>query len=307
MSNPNEIPWSDPEKLFLLTEILKDARISHDFLLSIIVDLKIEPRWTEIPLPPGRSVRSCQNAFQTLLNTSAATTLMPFGQPGQPGLTGMVPPPSGRKRALPAKDPATPGNRALQPRPTAFATLNGDQSVLMQPSPGDGDAIQPPKKKRGRPSRAEVEARAAAAAARGEVYPPVKSPRTPKPAARPAERRSLAGHEDLSHLAGMGTMVGVPGAATTPAGVSTVLTPGSTGKRRRGRPTKAEAEAKRVIAEAGLVPPHDGPATMGPPDHHMDDPGDVTRLVGGPDVTGGPGPTGEVGMPSSMEQSSGTL
>ncbi len=234
---------------------------------------------------------------------------MPFAQPAQPGLPGMVAPTSGRKRALPAKDPATPGNRALQPRPTAFATLNGDPSALLQPSPGDGEPVQPPKKKRGRPSRAEVEARQAAAAARGEVYPPAKSPRTPKPA-RPAERRSLAGHEDLSHLAaGMGTMTGLPVTATTttPAGASTAVTPGSTGKRRRGRPTKAEAEAKRVIAEAGLVPPHDGPTTMGPPDHHhMDDPSDVTPLVGGPDVTG-TGPSGDVPMSGSMEQSSATL
>ena len=44
----------DGAQVFLLTEILKDAPISSDVLLSLVTQSNIEPRWEEIPLPPGR-------------------------------------------------------------------------------------------------------------------------------------------------------------------------------------------------------------------------------------------------------------
>ena len=233
----------------------------------------------------GRSVRSCQNTFQTLVaggSQSSPTAPIPtaFAPAVQPSMTAAG---IGRKRALPGNDTTTSATRTLQPRPTVFGALNGDQAAAMHASSGH-DLAQPPKKKRGRPSRAEMEARAAAAALRGELYPPAKSPRTPKPA-RPADRRSLAGHEDLSSLtAGLSTVASTAAAPSMPAA------PGSTGKRRRGRPTKEEAENKRMLREAGIAAeaaaaaaaaaaPQDQDQTIGPAN-------DDEMADAGPDVAG---------------------
>ncbi|KAI9758280.1 MAG: hypothetical protein M1815_003482 [Lichina confinis] len=277
MANANEIPWSQPEKVFLLTEILKDAQIPPEILLNIISELKIEPRWSEIPLPPGRSLRSCQMTFQSFWTGSAHPSLglhhSGFAHTGSPNV---IITSSGRKR----KEPTA---RTLQPRPSAYGALNGDPSAVLQPTPGD-DAGQPPRKKRGRPSRAEAEARAAAAAARGETYPPSKSPRTPKSAKGPGRKPT--------------------GAQEMPAQVAATATPAFPVplKKRRGRPTKAEADAKRMLTEAGFLDaPNDSStlATMGggPDEDAAADADAVTGLVGdGQDVTG-PGGIVDGGVP----------
>ncbi|KAI9776668.1 MAG: hypothetical protein M1816_005159 [Peltula sp. TS41687] len=259
MAASTEAPWSEAEKVLLLTEILKDARISSTALLGIITGANVEPRWNDIPLPPGRSLRSCQTVFHTLQTlhprTSPGQLLQsPFTHPTQTGFAGAT---GSRKRgAATFKEPSTSATRALQPRPATFGSLNGEQTAIMQASPGEGGAVEPPRKKRGRPSRAEMEARqqaAAAAAARGDVYPPAKSPRTPK-TAKAAERRSLGGNLDMTgfspSLMPTATMVVATPSVSLggPPGLA-----GSTGKRRRGRPTKAETEAKRALLEAAAA------------------------------------------------------
>lgn len=186
------------------------------------------------------------------------------------GPPAMVAPTSGRKR----KEPAS---RTLQPRPSAaFHALNGDQSSLLQMTPGS-EAGQPPRKKRGRPSRAEIEARAAAAAARGEPYPPVKTPRTPK-AAKKAGRASVG--------------AGAAADASDPA----VAAAGSVVKKRRGRPTKAELEAKSRLTQAGFLNVPDNQAGAGQAMQDMDEDAaaDTDAAVAGlveetPDMSGGAG------------------
>ena len=67
--------------------------------------------------------------------------------------------------------------RILQPRPTSFAPVNGQDLIVPQSEGGDGR----PRKKRGRPSKLEHEQRVQEALARGEVYPPPKKNKTPRP------------------------------------------------------------------------------------------------------------------------------
>lgn len=155
--------------------------------------------------------------------------------------------PNPRKRPLPAaNDQSTPGGRALQPRPPAFSSINGQQtsSPYQASSPAD-DPNQPAKKKRGRPSKAEMELRAAAAAAKGEPYPP------PKPV-KAAQGIQLPGKMYSAPAAGVTGTTGA-GEMTSPGGpASSPGEPGSA-KKRRGRPTKEEAHAKRLLLEAAAV------------------------------------------------------
>lgn len=89
---------------------------------------------------------------------------------------------------------------------------------------------EPPKKKRGRPSKAEQEIRAAQAAERGETYPPPKKVKTP--------RSSMAG--------------GAPIAVMTTTPTTEAPSPGmtSTDKRKRGRPGKTHPEGSKSSLEA---------------------------------------------------------
>ncbi|KAJ5953468.1 hypothetical protein N7454_000364 [Penicillium verhagenii] len=53
MSNPSDRPWTEGEKYFLLTEILKKAGIPSSYLVRMIHEHRIQPSWDHIPLPPG--------------------------------------------------------------------------------------------------------------------------------------------------------------------------------------------------------------------------------------------------------------
>ena len=119
--------------------------------------------------------------------------------------------------------------RSIQPRPSAFAPVN----LPGQTSPAQGGERQG--KKRGRPSKIEHEQRVREAEARGEVYPPPKKIRTPRPSM-----------EGASVPVGAGLSVG--GAAP----MAVMFTPNRTGppdassvtsSRKKKRPEKAPADA----------------------------------------------------------------
>ena len=114
--------------------------------------------------------------------------------------------------------------RTIQPRPVAFASVNGQEATTTL------ESDEPPKKKRGRPSKAEQEIRAARAAERGEIYPPPKKVKTPRP--------SVEG--------------GAPVAVMTTPPTTEAPSPGmsSTDKRKRGRPGKVQPEASKLSLEA---------------------------------------------------------
>lgn len=93
------------------------------------------------------------------------------------------------------------------------------------------ESDEPPKKKRGRPSKAEQEIRAARAAERGEIYPPPKKVKTPRPS-----------------MEGRGAPVAVMATPPTTEAPSPAVI--STEKRKRGRPAKAQPEASKLSLEA---------------------------------------------------------
>ncbi|KAK7534013.1 uncharacterized protein J3D65DRAFT_467348 [Phyllosticta citribraziliensis] len=189
MEPSRDIPWAEHEKVYLLAEIMKAAPVSSETLFQFIRNAGIQPKWAEIALPQGRSLRQCQMAFQELSaqysttdprsSASAGPIHYPHPQhqppqqpPQQPSVYA-VPADVSRKRPL-APDISTPQGRLLQPRPpnTYPSDVLSRPAYAMSPSIGEG------KKRRGRPTKAEAQARAAEAAARGEPYPPPKSKRS---------------------------------------------------------------------------------------------------------------------------------
>ncbi|KAI9799708.1 MAG: hypothetical protein M1825_004443 [Sarcosagium campestre] len=256
MADYGERPWSESEKIYLLAEILKGAGLRTEILLNFINVEGIEPRWEDTPLPHGRSLRSCQNAFHGLraLHSASAYTAVTSAAPSplsyQAVASEQINP---RKRPLSIKEQSSPAGRTLQPRPPAFSPLNGP---VYQPVPAE-DLSQPPKKKRGRPSKAEAEFRAAEAAARGEPYPPRRSPKTPK---RPKQADTAVASMSVEDLA-PGIVAGATATPATPAEaqVSNTTVPattetGSGVKRKRPQHSESEADQTHVPVVEALRP-----------------------------------------------------
>ncbi|OJD24330.1 hypothetical protein ACJ73_04308 [Blastomyces percursus] len=176
MSNPPDI-WKDDEKVELLTEILKQAKIPPGYLYTMIQDHGIRPAFMEIPLPPGRSLMSCQNAYSHM-----AQEYSHMLQPRQSPYGSSAPfqiSPGDRKRPLhPLQTDKPPtGHRAIQPKPTPPGRYPSTDILRPQQLPPsvDNSSFNERPRKRGRPSKLEAQRRnQAVAQARGEMYPPVK-------------------------------------------------------------------------------------------------------------------------------------
>ncbi|KAL1959012.1 hypothetical protein VTO42DRAFT_3253 [Malbranchea cinnamomea] len=181
MSSLPEKSWTEEEKRFLLTEILKGAGISSAYLFSIIKELRISPNWMEIPLPPGRSLKACQNAFQVMEREYAHNQQRSGFRPIAP----LHSSPGTRKRPLADlhSPQATSMPRAIQPKPPnvidPFPPSESRPPVAIPriTDPPTGE----PRKKRGRPSKAELQRRAQATQKLGETYstPAMLSQRRP--------------------------------------------------------------------------------------------------------------------------------
>ncbi|KAK5141674.1 hypothetical protein LTR04_002515 [Oleoguttula sp. CCFEE 6159] len=203
----------------LLTEIIKAANVSSDFLMRIIGEAQISPNWAEIPLPAASSPQS---------RSRPAKAQIPAFEPS-------------RKRPLSLAFDAptlTPTNRTIHPRPTASGLSDSAYSAESQP-----------KRKRGRPTNEEKQARAAAAAAaaagavRGEDYAPPKGG-PPSPLAAGLESATRGAAPDHASAA-----------AAIPALLSAVETGSetSTGQKKRGRPSKADIAARNAVATAAAA------------------------------------------------------
>ncbi|RAL10093.1 putative AT DNA binding protein [Aspergillus homomorphus CBS 101889] len=180
MSNSAERLWNEEEKYMLLTEILKKARVPSSHLVKIIRDFGITPSWADIPLPPGRSLNSCQMAFYNMcqhfqLTVNPGRGPVPHAHDSAPPATAPLDAGALRKRPLFPLDKGIRPHRAIQPRPaisTASYSSESGASALLSPSSENITVRGEPPRKRGRPSKAESERRKAAAEARGETYPP---------------------------------------------------------------------------------------------------------------------------------------
>lgn len=117
-------------------------------------------------------------------------------------------------------------DRIIQPRTSEFSAVNETYHSPLHPvAPTSGG--EPPKKKRGRPSKAEYEVRVAEYAARGESYP---APRKSKASRHSAETQAL-----LTPTTKTETIDNRP--ASTLATMET-SEPGSPPGKRRARPNK---------------------------------------------------------------------
>ncbi|KAK7546200.1 hypothetical protein IWX49DRAFT_607106 [Phyllosticta citricarpa] len=259
MEPSRDIPWAEHEKVYLLAEIMKAAPVSSETLFQFIRNAGIQPKWAEIALPQGRSLRQCQMAFQELLAQYSATDPrssasagpihfphpqhQPSQQPPQQPPVYAVPADVSRKRPL-APDISTPQGRLLQPRPpnTYHSDVLSRPSYTISPSMGEG------KKRRGRPTKAEAQARAAEAAARGEPYPPPKSKRSS------LATMSSGSPGDKPSSGSPGTPAsGVPAAAprSDQMSVSMVMSApaGAAGERRSAAEFEAESLGRKSLTE----------------------------------------------------------
>lgn len=133
------------------------------------------------------------------------------------------------------KRPASGGNipsaidRMIQPQqPSNFASVNPSSDPATDQGATDSLSGGPPKKKRGRPSKAEYEAKVAEAAARGEEYhPPPKRKKTPRP--------SLQGAPN-------------PGMVTPSVTDISAVGEGSIGKKNARKPTAVFEEASSLTS-----------------------------------------------------------
>lgn len=159
-------PWSEEEKKFLLSEILKGA-VSSAYLFSIIKENRITPNWMEFPLPPGRSGNACAEAFKQMETEYAHPQHRPsFPGPIAPMST------TGRKRPLADvhSPQASPLPRAIQPKPPNSFDRYVPAPVAI-PRLAETPAPEKHKKRRGRPTKAETERRRMARQNPGEQYP----------------------------------------------------------------------------------------------------------------------------------------
>ncbi|KAK6437342.1 hypothetical protein LTR95_006467 [Oleoguttula sp. CCFEE 5521] len=227
--------FSNDEKNYLLAEIIKCASISSTNLLNVVMANQIQPRWEDMPLPPGRSLNACRFAFEELKR--AAHSPLSQNVPHTP----LSAPIGGSLKRPWGSDAAPP--RAIMPKLTSTSGM----SLPPQMSSQIGQA-QPPKRKRGRPPKnpppAQLES-AALAASIGTVGPayaprealqytaPLPSMQTSYPSgpSAPDPRASLPPPQ----------RVPISGMISTPTGQKTSSnSSSSSGKRRRGRSMRLE-------------------------------------------------------------------
>lgn len=176
----------------------------------------------------GRSVSSCILVWQHLQATAQAR----FTAPVQPMVAFEQPSPhnaSKPKKRRPASGENIPSavDRMIQPQqPFNFSSVNTPSDPTTDPGATASVSGRPPKKKRGRPSKAEHEAKVAEAAARGEEYqPPSKRKKTSRPSQQGAPNAGM-----------VMTDVGAAGE-------------GSTGKKKAQKPKAASEVASSLASE----------------------------------------------------------
>ncbi|KAF2084686.1 hypothetical protein K490DRAFT_75643 [Saccharata proteae CBS 121410] len=257
MEPTRDIPWAEHEKVYLLAEIIKAAPLSSDTLFQIVRNAGIHPKWTEIALPHGRSLRQCQIAFQDLA-TSASGDPRSSGPVQYPQPMYAPPVEIPKKRAYP-QEMSTPAGRLIQPRPanTYPADMMTGPTYIMSPTMGESSN----KKRRGRPTKAEAQARAAEAAARGEPYPPPKA----------VKRSSLhAGSDSLGAPTGPASMPTVMSTSSGPSSSSSIQksprppelgAPVQTYREER-ESTRGDPTPPRLLIHPSPKPLHEPPPTL---------------------------------------------
>lgn len=247
MEPAREPAWAEHEKVYLLAEILKASPVPTHVLYGLLRDYNVQPRWNDIALPHGRSLRSCQVAYNDIATTSTSST------------TDYRRPPPPAPVIYPGPGPEVPKKRPLQPDPAGTPTASIGR--LLQPRPPHpfpdqflsgpvytaamSPVAEPAnKKKRGRPTKAEAQQRAQEAAARGEVYPPPRKSRQSVSSNEQQQQQSQSQSEMAPQMQTPPGPAGPPPAsATTPQQTQAELPQeGSSGKKKRVKPPALELE-----------------------------------------------------------------
>lgn len=204
-----------------------------------------------IDISVGRSLNQCNATYDEMMRSVRPAGLMRSTSGRESG------PATGVKRPFVPEAAASYRGRVIQPRPEGA------------PFTSTSDPAEPPKKKRGRPTKAEAEERRQAALARGEPYPPPRrasvltalaapsslssvpeAPGTalpPRPApTRPPSVAAAAAQAALG-VASRGLQTPPPPSLEQPSSES------SSGRRRRGRPAGPEEEARRAQESAVTI------------------------------------------------------
>ncbi|KXT05880.1 hypothetical protein AC578_345 [Pseudocercospora eumusae] len=292
---PPEQPWSNHEKVlcfpttasipayeniltwfqnYLLAEIIKNANLHPHVLFDVLRSYNIQPRWEEIPLPPGRSLNSSRYAFDALrASLQMGTPIAPHTP--TPLSTG----PTALKRGLPyegpsysAGAPGPGGGRAIMPKlqPSSAPTIYAHQSQSSEP---------PIKRKRGRPTKAEALRKAETAGATSQTPGapgPTSGPRmVTQASSQPTESSpgpATTATEEVKPALPTATTMAIAAMLTPtarePQSASNSHSSSSSGKRRRARSTKSEQESPVTRGSASRQQEYDSPYARagGPPD-----------------------------------------
>lgn len=194
----------------------------------------------------GRTLNQCRGIYDEMMRTPRGTSLM-----RSTSIREFGPPNTAMKRPF-NDEVANYGGRIIQPRP--------EGAPLVSPN----EPTEPPKKKRGRPTKAEAEERRQAAVARGESYPmprrastvtagPSSAPVLPRPASVAAAQAAL----------GVAPRI-VRATPPPPPPPEPTSSESSATKRRRGRPAMTEEEGRRAQETFTLA--RSGPGSSRYPD-----------------------------------------
>ncbi|KAM0710790.1 hypothetical protein Q7P35_001528 [Cladosporium inversicolor] len=168
MAGSREPVFTNDEKNYMLAEIIKSVSPSPTTMLNLVMQLGAhQPRWDDMPLPPGRSVNACRAAFEDLKRSSGFSPLSQTTAPQTPLSAPIGPLRRPWQLETTTSYPTGPPGRQLAPKPKT----EGQGGVVVMPQASATPGAQA-KRKRGRPTKAEAQAKAAessAAAAAGTL------------------------------------------------------------------------------------------------------------------------------------------
>ncbi|SZF05703.1 unnamed protein product [Blumeria hordei] len=171
-------PFSESEKRFVVTQILKASSIPLERLVLLLSDCHQEPHWDHIYLPPGRTLQECKDAFEALISShfssyqgnSNHTSSKYCYQKRKPETEAVSPqalvPNDHKRRYSGIRNLEKSSQQHILPKP-----LSKDISISTSNLP----STQLLAKKRGRPSKAENERRRIESMARSEIIVPTNS------------------------------------------------------------------------------------------------------------------------------------
>ncbi|KAI4765588.1 hypothetical protein E4T44_14610, partial [Aureobasidium sp. EXF-8845] len=163
--NPRDASFNAHEQLEILAEIIKSSNIHPDVVVHFIRQNSIIPDWGNVAYPRGRTPNQCSNWFYSIINPPGPSSGPASGHIRSQSLQGPVPA-SAMKRPFSPDQPSFAGGRVLVPKPP-MSTIG---TVLNQ-------QVEPPKKKRGRPTNAEKAARSQQELLHGQpLQPPRRAP-----------------------------------------------------------------------------------------------------------------------------------